>query len=127
MGELNTSSTPLEESAAAIENDRELKAHIYQNLVDLQPFLAPESQIAVLVQIESDEDGTNPENVLTLVATLGEFRMESEGRDFDIYEAFAIAKNKMLDQLEIWFAESVDTSERDAQIQSVIEGRHMIH
>ncbi|MES2963133.1 MAG: hypothetical protein V4760_04525 [Bdellovibrionota bacterium] len=120
-------STPLEESAVSIENDRELKAHIYQNLVDLQPFLAPESQIAVLVQLESDEDGSNVEHVLTLVATLGDFRMESEGRDGDIYEAFAEAKDKMLDQLEAWFADSVDTSERDAEIQSVIEGRHMIH
>lgn len=120
-------STPLDASAVTIENDRELKAHIYQNLVDLQPYLAPESQIAVLVQLESDEDGSNLEHVLTLVATLGEFRMEAEGRDADIYDAFAIAKNKMLDQLESWFADSVDTSERDAEIQSVIEGRHMIH
>lgn len=121
------SSTPLDESAVSIENDRELKAHIYQSLVDLQPYLAPESQIAVLVQLESDEDGSNVEHVLTLVATLGEFRMEAEGRDSNIYDAFATAKIKMLAQLEGWFDESVDTSERDAEIQSVIEGRHMIH
>jgi ribosome-associated translation inhibitor RaiA len=126
MDELNPSSS-LDEGATQIENDRELKAHIYQNLVDLQPYLAPESQIAVLVQLESDEDGSNVENVLTLVATLGDFRMESEGRAEDIYEAFAQAKQKMVQQLESWFAEAVDTSERDAEIQSVIEGRHLLH
>ena len=31
------------------ENELELKAYIYQYLVDLQPYLAPESQVAVLV------------------------------------------------------------------------------
>jgi ribosome-associated translation inhibitor RaiA len=127
MDVLKASSAPVEDTIAAVENDRELKAHIYQGLVDLQPYLAPESQIAVIVQIECDEDGSNAENVLTLVASLGEFRMECEGRSDDIYEAFDLAKTKMLDQLEAWFADSVDTSERDAQIQSVIEGRHMIH
>lgn len=119
--------TPINESAASIENDRELKAHIYQQLVDLQPYLAPESQIAVLVQVESDEDGENVEHILTLVASLGEFKMEVEGRDADIYEAFALAKQNMLRQLEEWYSVAVDTSERDAEIQSVIEGRHMIH
>jgi hypothetical protein len=58
----------------SVESDLELKAHIYQQLVDLQPYLSPESQIAVLVQQEVDEDA-HEEHVLTLVATLGDYRL----------------------------------------------------
>lgn len=126
MEEIN--STPTSD-AVNLENDRELKAHIYQQLVDLQPYLSPEAQIAVLLHQEDEEWGSEDEreHTLTLVATLGEFRLESEGRNADIYEAFAIAKRKMVEQLDEWHSNVVDSSERDAQIQSVIEGRHMIH
>lgn len=110
----------------SVENDPELKAYIYQHLVDLQPYLAPESQVAVLVGQDTDEEG-DPEHSLTLVATLGDYRLEAEGQDEDIYEAFLSAKRKMLQQLEDWYVASIDTSERDNEIQAVIEGRHLIH
>lgn len=110
----------------SVENDPELKAYIYQHLVDLQPYLAPESQVAVLVGQEADEEGKS-EHALTLVATLGDYRLEAEGQDEDIYEAFMVAKRKMLQQLEEWYTASIDTSERDNEIQAVIEGRYLIH
>jgi len=110
----------------SVENDPELKAYIYQHLVDLQPFLAPESQVAVLVGQEDDDEG-KAEHALTLVATLGDYRLEAEGQAVDIYDAFMVAKRKMLQQLEEWYAASIDTSERDNEIQAVIEGRYMIH
>lgn len=109
-----------------VENDPELKAYIYQNLIDLQPYLAPESQVAVLVGEETGEEG-NAEHSLTLVATLGDYRLETEGRDEDVYEAFLMAKRKMLHQLEDWYVSSIDSSARDNEIQAVLEGRYMIH
>lgn len=112
-----------------VENDPELKAYIYQHLVDLQPYLMPESQVAVLVGQDAPEDGAegSVEHALTLVATLGEYRLEAGGQNEDIYQAFIIAKRKMLQQLEEWYADSIDTRERDNEIQAVIEGRHSIH
>ncbi|MES2854938.1 MAG: hypothetical protein V4692_03690 [Bdellovibrionota bacterium] len=110
----------------AVEKDLELKAHIYQQLVELQPYLSPESQIAVLVQQEADEDD-NEEHVLTLVATLGDYHLETEGRNINVYEAFGIAKRKMVQQLDEWYASVVDATNRDEIIQSVIEHRHLVH
>lgn len=112
-----------------VENDREFKAHIYQQLTDLQPYLSAESQIAVLVSEEEadDDEETGTEYVLTLVATFGEYRLEAEGRDTNLYEAFGLAKKAMLSQIEEWYSLAVDTTERDAQIQSVIEGGYMVH
>lgn len=116
-----------DKSEHAVENDPELKAFIYQHLVELQPFLAPESQISVLVGQNLGVDGGVSEHALTLVATLGEYRLEAEGQDEDVYEAFILAKRRMLVQLEDWYASSVDTNERDKEIQAVIEGRHLVH
>jgi ribosome-associated translation inhibitor RaiA len=106
-----------------VENDREFKAHIYQQLVDLQPFLAPDSQVAVLVQPSEEKES---EYNLTLVTTLGDYRLEAEGDAEDVYEAFGIAKQKMLQQLDEWL-NAVDNSERDEQIQSYLNGEHQLH
>lgn len=118
-------------SQTGAENDPELKAFIYQHLVDLQPYLSPESQIAVLLpQSEfatfGDEDEETEES-LSLVATLDEYRLEAHGHGEDLYDAFLDAKKKMLEQLEEWFLSSVDSSERENEIQAVIEGRHLLH
>lgn len=114
-------------SVATVENDREFKAHIYQQLVDLQPFLSPDSQVAVLVQQDQDELEDEDAYALTLVATLGDYRLESEGRDADLYEAFSIAKRKMLQQLEEWYNAAIDSTERDEQINTLLDGGYTIH
>lgn len=124
---MQTVKQTLKETPRSVENDPELKAFIYQHLVELQPFLAPESQISVLVGQNLGVDGGVSEHALTLVATLGEYRLEAEGQNEDVYEAFILAKRRMLVQLEDWFAASVDTNERDKEIQAVIEGRHLVH
>jgi ribosome-associated translation inhibitor RaiA len=111
-----------------VENDREFKAHIYQQLAEMQPYLASDSQIAVMVQQDKPEDRNKPayEYTLTLVTTFGEYKVESEGKAADIYEAFGLAKRRMMDILDEWYS-TADTSERDAQVQSVIEGTHTLH
>lgn len=122
--------TGVNDSHPSAENDPELKAFIYQHLVDLQPYLAAESQIAVLVPqavltdfaLDEDEDES-----LSLVATLGDYRLEAEGHGEDLYEAFLDAKKKMLTQLEDWYLSAIDSSERDNEIQAVIEGRYLVH
>jgi ribosome-associated translation inhibitor RaiA len=112
----------------AIENDREFKAHIYQQLVDLQPFLEPESQISVLVQIEQDETSeTGTTIALTLVASIEDYKIEAEGRSADMYEAFGFAKQGMMVELEEHHNASIDTNARNAEIQTLLAGGFTIH
>ena len=112
----------------AIENDREFKAHIYQQLVDLQPYLEPESQISVLVQIEQDEESETGTTIgLSLVASLGDYKIEAEGRSADMYEAFGFAKQGMLVELEEYYNASIDTNTRNAEIQTLLAGGYTIH
>ena len=119
---------------STIENDREFKAYIYQQLVDLQPFLDPDSQISVLVQLDPNEenaDGSDHEDEmsigLSLVATVGEYQIEAEGRDHDMYEAFALAKQAMIHQIEEFYSAAIDTNEREAEIRSMLTGASTIH
>lgn len=119
----------------AIQNDREFKAHVYQQLVDLQPFLAPDSQVAVIVNIgqddEEDEDSESLDNekkyALTLIATLGDYRLEAQGRNSDLYEALGIAKRKMMQQLDEVFNSVIDSNERNSEIDDLMQGKLTIH
>jgi ribosome-associated translation inhibitor RaiA len=129
-----------------VENDREFKAHIYQQLVELQPFLASDSQVAVVVEVqdvpEFDEvksaagkeahesplpSGKKEEIVLTLVTNWGEYKVEAEGRDQDLYSAFSAAKEKLKHLLDECYNSAIDSDERDAQIQNLLDGNALLH
>ena len=118
---------PLQTRVGEIENDREFKAHVYQQLVDLQPFLSPESQVSVLVQVEKDEESAAVEYALSLVATLGDYRIEVEGRAEDLYVALGLAKQRMVEQLDDVYGSSIDSTEREAQIQTLLQGGMTLH
>ncbi len=125
-----------ENAVEAIQNDREFKAHVYQQLVDLQPFLSPDSQVAVIVNIGQDDDAdedeiidesSEPNYALTLIATLGDYRLEAKGRNPDIYEALGIAKRKMLQQLDEVYNSAIDSNERISEIDDLMQGKLTIH
>jgi ribosome-associated translation inhibitor RaiA len=122
-----TATDPLQVRVGEIENDREFKAHVYQQLVDLQPFLSPESQVSVLVQVEKDEEKSGVDYVLSLVATLGEYRIEVEGRDEDLYIALRLAKQKMVEQLDDVYGSAIDSTEREVEIQTLLQGGNTLH
>lgn len=112
----------------SIESDREFKAYIYQQLVDLQPYLEPESQISVLVQVEQDEETeTGLTIILSLVASVSDYKLESEGRSADMYEAFSMAKRSMLAELEQYYNAAIDSTERESEIRTLLSGGMTLH
>ncbi len=120
-----------------IEGDREFKAHVYQQLLDLQPFLSEESQVSVAIQVSEPADETNrgtkavtekaPIYTLTLHANLGEFQIDAEGRDTNRYTALSSAKQQMLQQLNSLVGASVDSRERNAHIRALTRGELTLH
>ena len=124
-------------SLGGFENDKEFKAHIYQQLVDLQPYLGPESHVAVIVQpiLESHNESTTADDFsealsmysLVLVATFGDYRVEAEGRAESLYVALGEAKRRMLQQLDELYNSAVDSLEREEQINSLLDNRMTIH
>lgn len=117
------------------ESDREFKAHIHQQLVDLQPYLSGSSQVAVIVQM-ADQDGdvievssaarpTEDEAavyLVTLSASLGDARVESHGHDADLYSAFGKAKEALVSHLAEWTESEQDAQERETQIRAFADG-----
>ena len=112
----------------SIESDREFMAHVYQQLAELQPFLTPESKISVVVNSDN-EDAVAKDGCfeLMLVATMGDYRLEAEGRNADIYEALGIAKRKMLQQLDEVYGSVIDSNERASEIDALLRGDLTIH
>lgn len=123
-----------------IENDREFKAHVYQQFNDLQPFLSAEAQVAVVLQMEEQTESEikHDQFVLKLITTLpggadGDteasetMQLESEGRNDDVYEAFAIAKRNMQEQLIALHGSQIESELREEAIAELAAGGYTIH
>lgn len=121
------SQASLRRVAKEIEVDREFKAHIYQQLVELQPMLSGNSEISVQVQIEKDEKTGALIYEMKLVANIDEGRIESSGRAGDIYSSLSTAKQNMMGQLKGIYNIILDTSEREEEIQGILEGKRNLH
>lgn len=128
---LRETNTAVQSNGTSHEMDPELKAYIYQHLMDIQPYLLANAQVAVLVQraegetsqIENDEQ----DFLVTLVATLNEGRMEAEGQHEDIYEAFNKAKESMIHQLAEIQNSMMDPAEREVEVRAALNGTYTLH
>ena len=150
--------TPVEKQTPAPEpsEERELKAYIYQQLADLQPYLIADSQMAVSVhqvsaieeivadtldddelkaieneELEEDEPNkAQPEvgdYVVKLTTTLEGGRLVAQGHAADVFEAFGVAKGAMVQQLSQLQNALMDSTERDVEIQNYLSGSKTIH
>ena len=119
------------QNSATYEMDPELKAYIYQHLMDIQPYLVANAQVAVLVQrgaIDDSRSETGAEDyVVRLSATLGEGRMEADGQDEDIYEAFNKAKKSMIHELSEIQNSMMDPAEREVEVRAALNGTYTLH
>lgn len=145
-------STPKKRAATAeTESDRELKAYIYQQLAELQPYLFADSQLAVSVQqvvskkkdaaadlqdnlesnLESNEDPRPGDYVVRLTATLENpierGKLTSEGHGASVYDAFRAAKSTMMEQLVQLQNATVDQADRDEEVRSYLDGSRTLH
>lgn len=123
--------TVVKSNGSSHEMDPELKAYIYQHLMDIQPYLLANAQVAVLVQrAEADDSHSEDEEtdfLVTLVATLNEGRMEAEGQHGDIYEAFNKAKETMIHQLAEIQNSMMDPAEREVEVRAALNGTYTLH
>ncbi len=136
--------------------DRELKAYIYQQLAELQPYLIEDSQMAVsvhqvaaideidtstleeeertsleeLLDDEEHEEKSQPEvgdYVVKLTTTLEGGRLVSQGHGADVFVAFGVAKGAMVSQLSQLQNALMDSTERDSEIQNYLNGSKTVH
>ena len=104
-------------------NDREFKAHLYQQIFELQPYFTSDSQVSV----ELDQENLTDEVSLTLSTTWGGNRVDVKGRGDDVYTALTDAKSNLLRQIEEWYGEAIDSRVRDAEIRAIQDGSLLVH
>lgn len=114
-----------------VEKDLEVKAYIYQQLVELQPYLLADSQVAVgIEEVRVATPGSKRKKVeylVTLTASIDEGEMEVEGQGADFYQAFAIAKDRMVHELAEIQDSLTDAGEREMIVRSAMNGGLTIH
>jgi ribosome-associated translation inhibitor RaiA len=118
--------------------DKELQAYIYQQVSEIEPYLVPNTQVAVLVQsIEEKAKSTDemaakkvkvaqPKILVKLVASIAAGEIEAEGIDNDVYQAISNAKNYLIYQIEA-INNSEDSEERDTKVRNLINGNYSVH
>lgn len=95
-----------------IEHNPEVKSFIYQQIVDFEPFVTPETVIAVvarspedlILQYETEGRDFNKEDLdklyrISIVLNESGTTIEAEGVHEDIYEAIKLAKENLIKEL----------------------------
>ena len=99
-----------------IENDSEVKSYIYQQIMDFNPFVTPETLVMVIARDpngvytaqspdeavdteEADSSVTNLKYRIAVVLKDDDTSIEAEAFDDNIYEAIRLAKENLLGQL----------------------------
>ncbi len=123
-----------------IENDNEVKSYIYQQIMDFNPFVTPETLVMVIardpngvyttqnpdlaIEIDESEDLADlPKYRIAVVLKDEDTTIEAEAFDDNIYEAIRLAKQKLLDQLIEIQNEIENPQERMNAIQQASENK----
>ena len=112
---------------SGVENESEFRAHVYQQVFELEPFLIPASQILVLGKRVMAEDGRDPEFLATLVTTIGNQRLQAQSRNASFFAALTNAKNGLVQALNNFANQTGDTHQRNWTIDSMLKGELTLH
>ncbi len=111
----------------AFQADSELKAHIFQLISEIEPYLLPGSHVAVLVNSKTSREGMN--FMITLSLTSDGARIEAKGISENAYDAATEAKNALLRKFDSIQDSVVSPQERENEIKSIVKnkGSHILH
>lgn len=106
--------------------DPEVKAHIYQQLSEFEPYLLPGSQISVFIKQDSK---STRDYTVTFTLTADGARIQGQGIGHDIYQAAVNAKADILEQFEVIQNQVVNTEEREEEIKQIVtkKGTYTLH
>ncbi|OQW50432.1 MAG: hypothetical protein A4S09_01165 [Proteobacteria bacterium SG_bin7] len=114
-------------------SDPEVKAHIYQQLTEFEPYLLPGSHIAVLIKdrkaVSSNKTGKKAGVVVTFSLSAEGGQIHGKGAAADVYEAAKIAKNDILKQFDSIQNQLVSTQDREVEINEIMTNPtgHTLH
>lgn len=116
-----------------LESDPEVKSFIYQQIVDFEPYVTPETVVAVVardprkmkIQLETEGRDVDPRKLskmhrIAIVLTEGDTSIQEEGFHENLYDAIRMAKTSLLSKLSEIQDSVVSNSERMDQINQAL-------
>lgn len=129
------SSNLLNPTVELLENNPEVKSYIYQQIVDFQPYVTPETVVAVMardprklaIQLETEGRAIASSKLkkmfrIAIVLTEGEAKIEAEALDSDVFEAIRKAKDNLVRKLAEIQDQVISSSDRMEQINQARAG-----
>lgn len=116
-----------------LETDPEVKSYIYQQIVDFEPFVTPETVVAVVardprklkIQLETEGRSVPPKALrkmhrIAIVLTEGDTSIQEEALHENLFDAIRIAKTNLLNKLSEIQDAVISNSERADQINQAL-------
>lgn len=97
----------------------EVKAYIYQQIQEFEPFVTPETVVGVIAKKRKRK--TDPKYRIEIVLTENGAKIKAEAKSNSIYQAIQIAKAKLIEHLVLIQDELITPQERIAHINSMRE------
>ncbi|MGE0630998.1 MAG: HPF/RaiA family ribosome-associated protein [Pseudobdellovibrionaceae bacterium] len=92
----------------------EVKAYIYQQIQEFEPFVTPETIVGVIAKKRKKK--TDPKYRIEIVLTESGTKIKAEAKSNSIYRAIQNAKEKLIQHLSLLQDEIVTSQDRIAQI-----------
>lgn len=122
-----------------LETDPEVKSYIYQQLTEFEPYVTPETIVAVVardprklsLQFEAEGRDVASQDLaklhrIAIILREGETQIQEEGLHENIFEAIREAKASLLKKLEMIHDSVISNQDRVAQINDVLQN-HQLH
>lgn len=131
--------TLLNPTIRLLETDPEVKSYIYQQLCEFEPYVTPETVVAVIardprkmaIQLETEGRFMEPQELrkmyrIAIVLKEGETTIQEEALHEDVFQAIKLAKEKLIAKLSAIQDQVISNQERTAQINTVL-ANNLLH
>jgi ribosome-associated translation inhibitor RaiA len=119
--------------AAVLDENPEIRSFIYQQIVDFENFVTPQTMVSVMAKdpmklqakLEADGETVNKKKLskmyrIAIVLKEDDTKIQEEGLHEDIFEAIKMAKGKLINKLVAIQDQVISQQERIEQINQAL-------
>ncbi len=119
--------------AAVLDENPEIRSFIYQQIVDFENYVTPETMVSVMVKdpmklkskLEAEGEAISSKKLsrmyrIAIVLKEDDTKIQQEGLHEDIFEAIKMAKSKLIKKLEAIQDQVISHQERIEQINQAL-------
>ncbi len=108
--------------------DPELKAHIYQQLTEFEPYLLPGSHVTVSINNKQSKSKQKRKKFTVTFSLAAEgSKITGKGSSDNVFQAAINAKNTLLRKFDNIQDEVISPLERESEINEIVKGNSVLH